>query len=108
MASGTAKLIGDARGRVHSGTATFEFNGAAELYECTPPLFGYTTVAASTISAAPHLTSSPDMSVEFGVETYIFGLDGDDLQINHDELANSGWGETAESAFAAVGYVIVR
>ncbi len=68
-------------------------------------LCGYIVVVASTLSDAPRVTARGG-AAERGVETFLYGLRKEDLQIDPewDELPGSGWGKTVADAFSEAGY----
>jgi hypothetical protein len=103
---GTARLVGSAEhGVVRNGVTPVAWNGHAHLYELTPPLRGFSTVVASTLDDAPRIAAGG--GVQRGVETFLLAVT-DGLQLaDADELPGSGWGNTAEAAFAEAGYRIV-
>lgn len=103
---GTARLVGSAaHGVVRDGVTPVAWNGHAHLYEVTPPLRGFSNVVASTLDNAPRIAARG--GVQHGVETFLWAVT-DGLQLAAaDELPGSGWGNTAEEAFAQAGYSIV-
>lgn len=46
---------------------------------------------------------------EYGVETFLWGVTGEDLRRGEeaDELSGSGWGNTLADALTEVGYALV-
>jgi hypothetical protein len=102
-----ARFIGSAEGVVHEGNQVIEWFGDANLYQLDPPLRGYTVVVASTMPDAPRLSAAG--RTERGVETFLWGVLGEDLQRDPDaeELPGSGWGNTLADAFDEAGYTLV-
>ena len=64
------------------------------------------TVVASTLERAPRIAASG--GAEYGVETFLWGVTGEDLQrgFDADELPGSGWGNTLADALAEAGYTL--
>ncbi len=100
-----ARLVGSAVGMVHDGEHVVEWQGEANLYHLDPPLRGFTVVVASTLPSAPRVAAAG--GIERGVETFLLGVVGEDLQLDSDELPGSGWGNTLVDAFAEAGYTLV-
>lgn len=104
--TGHARFVGSAHGVVHQGCDVVQWPGEARLYHLVPPLRGYTTVVASTLPNAVHVAARG--GVERGIETFLWGVRGEDLQVDFDiELPGSGWGNTLVDALAEAGYVPV-
>lgn len=105
--TGTARYAGSGVGFVHDGDDAAVWFGDADLYHLDPPLRGYAVVVVSTIPDAPHLSARG--ATLRGVESFIYGVLGEDLQIDpeHDELPGSAWGSTAVQALAEAGYRVV-
>lgn len=103
----SARLVGSAAGVVHDGAQVVEWFGEADLYVLDPPLRGYRTIVASTLAHAPRVAASG--GAEYGVETFLWGVTGEDLQRgwDADELPGSGWGNTVVDALADAGYALV-
>jgi hypothetical protein len=103
----TARFVGSGIGMVHDGDDVAVWFGDADLYHLNPPLRGYTVVVVSTIADAPRVRARG--GVERGIESFIYGVTGEDLQIDpeHDELPGSAWGSTAAQALAEAGYALV-
>ena len=103
---GSARFVGSAAGVVHDGQQVVEWFGDAGLYVLDPPLRGYRTVVASTLERAPRIAASG--GAEYGVETFLWGVTGEDLQrgFDADELPGSGWGNTLADALAEAGYTL--
>lgn len=104
-ALGTARCVGSAKGVVHDGDAVVDWTGEATLMRVEPALHGYTVVAVSTARQVPRIRF--DGSREVGVETLIFGVHGEDLQIDWSELPGGGFNTTAAEALAEAGYTLV-
>lgn len=105
--TGVAQLLGPAEDRVHNKTdnSVRAWYGQADLYRLTPPLRGYDTVVISTINDAVHIEANGAPS--YGVETLIWGLEGNDLLFDGAEDIGGGWGTaTAAEALAEAGYQI--
>lgn len=96
-----ARLLGSAQHVVHDGDRAVDWTGKAELYQLDPPLNGFDVVVASTVDHVPAVKSR---GTEWGIETYLFGVRGDDLQVDWDELPGSAWGADARAAFGNAGY----
>jgi hypothetical protein len=106
--TGRARHLGPAAGLVRNkaDNSTFCPYGKADLYQLTPPLRGYTTVMVTTIGSAPHLHANGQTEVD--VETLIFGLEGDDLIFDSDDVGG-GWGiATHADALTDAGYHITE
>lgn len=101
--TGTARLVGSAQGAVHDGDAVVDWTGEASLVHLEPALGGYSVVAVSTVEV-PRIRF--DGSREFGVETLIFGVRGEDLQIDWSDLPGGGFNTTAAEALAEAGYAL--
>jgi hypothetical protein len=103
---GSARFVGSAVGVVHDGPQVVEWLGEAGLYVLDPPLRGYRTIVASTLARAPRIAAAG--GVEYGVETFLWGVTGEDLQrgSDADELPGSGWGNTLADALAEAGYAL--
>lgn len=103
---GSARFVGPAAGVVHDGQQVVEWFGDAGLYVLDPPLRGYRTVVASTLERAPRIAASG--GAEYGVETFLWGVTGEDFQrgFDADELPGSGWGNTLADALAEAGYTL--
>ncbi len=105
--TGRARHLGPADGLVHNkadNTVISTWFGRADLYLLTPALRGYTTVLVTTIADAAHIQASG--APAFGVETLIFGLEGEGLLFDSDDLGG-GWGiATHAQALAEAGYRI--
>jgi len=101
--AGVARLRGSAMGIVHDGDRIVDWTGKADLYELDPPLNGHHLVVASTVDHVPAVQSRGTV---WGIETFLFGVSGADLQANWDELPGSAWGSTAVDALAGAGYQI--
>lgn len=104
--TGRARHLGPADGLVHNraDNTVREWFGKADLYLLNPALRGYTTVVVTTIGNAPHIQASG--APAFGVETLIFGVDGEGLLFNPDDIGG-GWGiATHTQALAEAGYQI--
>lgn len=104
---GSARFVGPAAGLVHDGRQVVEWFGEAGLYVLDPPLHGYRTIVASTLDHAPRIAARG--GAEYGVETFLWGVTGEDLQRGEeaDELPGSGWGNTLADALAEAGYALV-
>ncbi|MBJ7321366.1 MAG: hypothetical protein JHC70_03375 [Rhodococcus sp.] len=100
-----ARFVGSAVGVVRDGECVVEWQGEANLYHLDPPLRGFTVVVASTLASAPRVAAAG--GIERGVETFLLGVVGEDLQLDSDELPGSGWGNTLADAFAEAGYTLV-
>lgn len=105
--TGIARMVGSAHGVVHEGDRVVTWFGQADLYHLDPPLCGYTVVVASTLPTAPPIAARG--REERGVETFLFGVTGEDLQCDRaeGELPGSGWGNTVGDALAEAGYRLV-
>ncbi|SUA31663.1 Uncharacterised protein [Mycolicibacterium fortuitum] len=105
--TGIARLAGSAVGVVHEGDSIVTWFGQADLYVLDPPLRGYTVVVASTLPNAPRVSARGGQ--ERGVETFLLGVTGEDMQCDpyQEELPGSGWGNTASEALAEAGYQLV-
>ena len=104
--TGRARHLGPADGLVHNKAdkTIRPWYGKADLYLLTPALRGYTTVVVSTIDDAAHIQASG--APAFGVETLIFGLEGESLLFDCDDIGG-GWGiVTHAEALAEAGYRI--
>lgn len=104
--TGRARHLGPADGLVHNrdDNTVREWFGKADLYLLTPALRGYTTVVVTTIGNAPHIQASG--APAFGVETLIFGVEGESLLFDSDDVGG-GWGiATHAQALAEAGYRI--
>ncbi len=99
--AGIARLVGSARGLAHDGDRVVDWTGNADLYELDPPLNGHALAVASTVDHVPAVKARGTV---WGVETYLFGVTGTDLQVDWEELPGSAWGATAEEALAGAGY----
>lgn len=107
-ATGTARFVGTGIGVVHEGDRVVEWFGDARLFQLDPPLRGYSVVVASTLPDGRRLTARGN-GVEVGVETLMFGVTQEDLQIDPEwtDLPGGGWGSTPEEALAEAGYRFV-
>ena len=104
--TGLARHLSSADGLVRNkGDNTIRpWYGKADLYLLTPPLGGYTTVVVSTIENAAHIQASG--APAFGIETLIFGLEGEGLLFDCNEVGG-GWGIASHAdALAESGYRI--
>lgn len=104
--TGRARHLGPADGLVHNkaDNTVRAWFGKADLYLLAPPLRGYTTVVVTTIENAPHIQASG--APTFGVETLIFGVEGEGLLFDPDDVGG-GWGiATHAQALAEAGYRI--
>lgn len=103
---GSARFIGPAAGVVYDGQQVVEWIGDAGLYVLDPPLRGYHAVVAFTLAHAPRIATRG--GAEYGVETYLWGVTGEDRRrdLDGDELPGSGWGNTLAAAFAEAGYAL--
>lgn len=105
--TGSARHLGPADGRVRAkadNTVINPWYGKADLYQLTPALHGYTTVLVTTVDDAVHIQASG--APEFGVETLIFGLEGEELLFDSHDIAG-GWGIANHAdALAEAGYRI--
>ncbi|MEN4460917.1 hypothetical protein VXE65_02670 [Mycolicibacterium conceptionense] len=99
--TGRARHLGDARGLVHrkSDGTIVDFFGPADLYLLTPALRGYTTVVVSS-------TDRSGQQVDFGPETLIFGLEGEGLLYEADDVGGGRGITTAAQALTDAGYTI--
>ncbi|WP_454793793.1 hypothetical protein [Mycolicibacterium lutetiense] len=100
--AGRARHLGDARGLVHrkEDRTVVGFFGQADLYLLTPALRGYTTVVVSS-------TDRSGQQTDFGPETLIFGLEGEGLLYDADDLGGGRGITTARQALTDAGYTIV-
>lgn len=107
--TGSARHLGPAEGHVRrkaDNTVISPWHGKADLYQVTPPLRGYTTVLVSTVDEAVRIQASG--APEFGVETLIFGTEGEDLLFDSHDIAG-GWGSVNHAdALAEAGYRITE
>lgn len=105
--TGSARHLGPAEGRVRQKAdpnVIIPWYGKADLYQLTPAFLGYTTVLVTTVNNAVHIQASG--ASEFGVETLIFGLEGEDLLFDSHDIAG-GWGiATHADALTDAGYRI--
>ncbi|MFV8176732.1 hypothetical protein [Mycolicibacterium peregrinum] len=101
--TGRARHLGSARGLVHrkEDRTVVDFFGQADLYLLTPALRGYTTVVVSTND--PGSGHHPT----FGLETLIFGLEGEGLLYEADDVGGGRGVANAADALADAGYAIV-
>ncbi|MBN3459743.1 hypothetical protein A5731_18585 [Mycolicibacterium conceptionense] len=100
-ATGRARHLGDARNLVHrkSDGTVVDFFGQADLYLLTPPLRGYTTVVVSS-------TDRSGQQTDFGPETLIFGLEGEGLLYDADDVGGGRGILTATEALEDAGYTL--
>lgn len=101
--AGIARLIGSAKGITHEGDRVVSWMGQADLYELAPPLNGYTMAVASTVDRVPAVQAR---GTEWNIETFLFGVTGERLEVDWDELPGSAWGATAIEALRAAGYQV--
>ncbi len=103
--TGTARFVGSAKGAVHDGDAVVDWTGEASLIHLEPALRGFSVVAVSTAMQVPRIRF--DGSREFGFETLIFGVRGEDLQIDWSDLPGGGFNSTVAEALAEAGYTLL-
>ncbi len=101
---GIARLIGTAKGITHEGDRVVDWMGQADLYELDPPLNGHTMAVASTVDHVPSVRARG--GTEWNVETFLFGVSGEKLEVDWDELPGSAWGATATEALSSAGYQV--
>ncbi len=98
---GRARHLGAAHGLVRhkDDKHIIDWTGAAELYLLTPPLRGYTTVVVVT-------NDNSDHSPAFGVETNVYGLEGEGLLLDWDDIAGGRGIVTIADALSDAGYTV--
>ncbi len=99
--TGRARHLGPAARLVHhkdDGTPV-QWTSQAELYLLTPPLRGYSTVVAATNDNSEH-------APVFGIETNVYGLEGEGLLLDWDDVAGGRGITTIAEALADAGYTI--
>jgi len=102
--TGTARFVGSAKGAVHDGDAVVDWTGEASLVHLEPALGGFSVVAVSTADV-PRIRF--DGSREFGFETLIFGVRGEDLQVDWSDLPGGGFNTSVAEALAQAGYALL-
>jgi hypothetical protein len=99
--TGRARHLGSAHGLVHCTDKTVvQWSGDAELYLLTPPLRGYTVVVVANNHNAP-------WADELGRYTDIFGLRGEGLILEWDDVGGGAGVPTIAAALAGAGYTII-
>jgi hypothetical protein len=103
--TGIARFVGSAKGAVHDGEAVVDWTGEASLVHLEPALGGFSVVAVSTAFDVPRIRF--DGSREFGFETLIFGVRGEDLQVDWSDLPGGGFNTSVAEALAQAGYALL-
>ncbi|MUL78823.1 hypothetical protein [Mycolicibacterium sp. CBMA 226] len=99
--TGRARHLGPAAGLVHAkdDKRIIDWTGDAQLYLLSAALRGYTAVVVAT-------NDNSDHAPEFGIETNVYGLEGEGLLLDWDDVAGGRGIHTATAALAGAGYTI--
>lgn len=102
MDTGRARYLGSANGMVHRKTdkGVVQWSGPAELYLLTPALRGYNAVVVAS-------NEFSDRAADYEHRIDIFGLEGEGLLLDWDDVAGGPGFRSAADALADAGYVIV-
>jgi len=100
--TGRARYLGPADGLVHhkDDKTPVTWTGQAELYLLNPPLRGYTTVVVASNDNSDHPPA-------FGVETNIYGLEGEGLLLEWDDVGGGRGIATIADALTDSGYHVL-
>lgn len=105
--TGRARHLGTAEGLVrHKDDKVVDWSGPAGLYLLAPALRGYTTVVVASIDLSDQAIES-GLRTELGPRTDIFGLEGEGLRLDWDDVGGGRGFNTHAEALADSGYAIV-
>jgi len=97
--TGRASHLGPAAGLVHAKDdhRIIDWTGDAQLYLLTPALRGYNAVVVVTNDNSDHAPA-------FGIETNIYGLEGEGLLLDWDDIGGGRGITTIADALTDAGY----
>jgi len=106
--TGSARHLGTAEGLVRhkDDKVVVDWSGPADLYLLAPALRGYTTVVVASVDLSDQAAES-GLRTELGPRTDIFGLEGEGLLLDWDDVGGGRGFTTHAEALADSGYAIV-